>query len=75
MKLFRFNPNGYGEQAFVVAATKEDAIEALKTSVHNMDDNDNKDHYQDKIEVMIDEAGGYTIDEINPLDIVWSEIA
>jgi len=38
MKLYYFNPNGYGQQAFVCAESKELAIEALKN--HKIDDNE-----------------------------------
>lgn len=33
MRLYHFNPNTYGQQWFVMAASREDAIEAVRASI------------------------------------------
>jgi hypothetical protein len=83
MKLFHFNPNNYGEQAFVVADNKEQAIEFLKNSKPELNGVNEEDQYskilveyhKQKINAMIDCLDGYTIDEHPVGHVIFSEIS
>lgn len=73
MKLYRFNPPNYGEQAFVIAESKEKAIEALQNSkTENQDFCTDADH-QNLIFQMTN--GSYTIDEFEIGEVVFAEIS
>lgn len=82
MKLFYFNPRTYGAEAFVCAESKEKAVEYLKASKPEIwpgiseagAERENSWHQQ-KIEMMVNQQDGYTIDEFEPGEIVWSEIS
>jgi len=89
MKLFYFNPNGYGEQAFVAAETREEAIKALLATKPEKlpwgtddDQNRHNEYYQDKINKMVNclphykgSKDRYTIDEFPAGSVIFSEIA
>ena len=79
MKLFYFNPNGYGEEAFVVAENRKKAIKALKATKCKKDnkliDGFLKDYHKKKIHNMVNCLGDYTIDEFPVGHVVFSEIA
>lgn len=75
MSLYHFNPNDYGEQAFVCAESKDAAIEALKNSSAGENANKSeKAYHQQKIEDMVNCKDKYTIDEIPAGIPVFSEI-
>lgn len=82
MKLFYFNPHSYGMEAFICAESKEKAIECLlmsKPDTHpNYSESLQKDAeiwHNKKIQMMVNCTSGYTIDEFEPGQIVWSEIS
>jgi glutamine synthetase type III len=78
MKLFYFNPHDYGEQAFVVAETREEAMEKLRKAAKGAD----MVHTVETMikEVLADKKRGkygahtYTLDEV-PGDVAFSEIS
>jgi hypothetical protein len=76
MKLYYFNPNGFGEEAFVCAESKEKAIEyLLKTKPEGIPITDfNKEYHENMLNNMTNELNGYSIDEFKPGEVVFSEI-
>lgn len=79
MKLYYFNPKGYGDEAFVMAESKEDAIgyleKYLEEFLQNFDTTiDNAEwrmqYNKDKIQHMINGV----IEEHDVGSIIWSEI-
>lgn len=82
MKLFYFNPNDYGSEAFVCAESLEDAKKALINTKQELlpDLPENKDNrwnaiYHNKmIDEMIKSSGKRTIDEFEPGQVVFSDI-
>lgn len=80
MKLFYFNPNTYGEQAFVCADSVELAKIALSNELVKIDEKVKPrwDPVSDKnnlINKMINQLDGYTIEEIEPMTVIWAEIS
>jgi len=82
MNLYYFNPNGYGEEAFVCAESKEKAIEYLKTSERYRGSGEetpemekrNIEYHERKIKEMTSGVDGYTVEEYPPGEVVFSEI-
>jgi len=81
MKLYYFNPNSYGQEAFVCAESKEKAIEYLlstKSGVAEIHSEELKKDaelwHKDKIDRMINCKNKYTIDEFEVGQVVFSEI-
>lgn len=75
MKLFHFNPNGYGEEAFVMAKDKEAAIQAVKkTKADAHDSKSVREYHAHMINDMINSTGGYTIEEYPVGHVIFSEI-
>lgn len=85
MNLYHFNPNNYGEEAYVCAESREKAIEALKATKPdrspeddikcNCDPNHSKEYHESKINNMVNCLDGYTIDEYPVGTVIFSEIA
>ena len=87
MKLFYFNPNDYGQTAYVCAENKEEAINYLKKKVDKIiEDYNNKYDYeelkqhmiefkQQVLDNMINCKDKYTIDEYNVGDVILGEIS
>jgi len=77
-KLYYFNPHTYGETAFVVAETKEQAIQYLKDSKQKYEDTEYMkwwEYHKEHIEKMLDPKEGYTIDEYEQGQVFFSEIS
>lgn len=76
MRLFYFNPNNYGEEAFVMAETLEAAKEALRRAPSPGRGSEfHKAYHQEKIGKMINLKDGYTVDEYGEGEVVFSELA
>lgn len=85
MYLFYFNPNSYGEEAFVCAESPEDAKAALtkfyENKINKLQHFDKKvndfleDDYRQTLDLMVNCREGYTIDKFSPGEIVLSEIS
>lgn len=75
-RLFYFNPNGYGTEAFVVAENKEDAIEYLKKATEEkcLKDPSLADWFREDYQNMSTTNSNYTIDEHPIGNVVFSEI-
>lgn len=69
MNLYYFNPEGYGEEAFVCAESIEKAKEYLKNQ--KFDNPRDEKYYRDVINEMIN---NYKIEEHPVGHVVWSEI-
>jgi tellurite resistance protein len=69
MRLYHFNPNTYGMEAFVCAENKQKAIEALKKNTNY------SKFFKKKIINMTNETDGYTIDEHDVGEVVFSELS
>jgi hypothetical protein len=87
MKLYHFNPNDYGEEAFVCAESLEEAKNALIKTKKEIPPGPERDengmlnsliwdaHYQNsKVDNMVNCVNGYTIDEFESGQVVFSEI-
>ena len=78
VKLFHFNPNGRGGQAFVCAETKKDAIKALKSTVKadrsDCEEFGLEEFHAHHVKKMVEEKDGYTIDELPPDEVLFSKI-
>lgn len=71
MKLYHFNPHDYGDEAFVMAESKEKACEYLR----NSDKFEQGDYYESRtVEMMIAEDCKYVIEEYSVGEVVRSEI-
>ena len=70
MKLFFFNPNTYGTEAFVMAGSKEKVIEYLENSANLKE---NIEFYGGIVKRMVN-SERYTIDEFNVGEVIWDEI-
>lgn len=85
MNLYHFNPNNYGEEAYVCAESKEKAIEALKATkpyatpeddvACNREPGYSRQCHEEKINRMVNCLDGYTIDEYPMNHVIFSEIA
>lgn len=78
MKLYYINPHGYGQQYFVMAACKRQALTAVKQFIKE----DAKyewqveDYKRDWEEATVDNLPDeYTIDEYGDCEVIQSEIA
>lgn len=80
MKLYYLNPNGYGEQFFVMAESKEKAMESILKYIKGMSrmegdywdnehENFSKLHKEGKL------ANGYSLNEFSEGQVIRSEIA
>jgi len=74
MKLYYFNPNGYAEQAFVCAESKEEAIRAVEKAYPDYYKRCDGTWDKNGLNKMIIPTGKRTIDEIEPGQVVFSEI-
>lgn len=77
MKLYHFNPNTYGQQAFVCAENKELAIQALRLAFNKSIKNDPgcKDYYNRKFREMSNCLEKYTIEDHDPNHVCFAEIS
>ena len=82
MKLYHFNPNDYGEEAYVVAPDKAAAINVLLVSKPNLETVQNEvdrewhiQYHARKVAKMVTCSEGYTIDEHEPGTVIFSEVA
>ncbi len=81
MKLYYFNPNTYGAEAFVCAESKEQAKEYLsKTRKKEGESPDNIDCIlnqlrNEALDNMLNLVGKYTLDEFEPGKVVFAEIS
>ncbi len=78
MKLYYFNPNNYGEQAFVCAESPEKAKEYLLNSLVTYVANPTNwvDEYdREKVSVMANLEQGYTLEEYPVGKVCFSEIS
>lgn len=74
MKLFYFYPGGFGTQAFVCAEGLKEAKEALVKSLEKVSDLINKDFYGNAVENMVHQLDGYRIEELEPNEVVFTEL-
>lgn len=88
MNLYYFNPNDYGEEAFVCAESLEDAKNALIKTKKEVPPGPDRDengilntviwdayYHNIRIEDMVNCKNGYTIDVFAPGQVVFSEIS
>lgn len=87
MKLYYFNPNDYGEEAFVCAESLEDAKNALLKTKKEVPPGPERNkngifrnevweanYHNNMIDNMVNCKNKYTIDEFEPGQVVFSEI-
>lgn len=73
--MYYFNPEGYGQEYFVMAETREEAIMYVKRSIQNKIDQNKKDGYCYEVyEDIIKEIDDYRIDELPEGWVVQTEI-
>lgn len=75
MKLYHLNPNNYGEELFVIAESKEDAVGFFQQYIES-----DKHTYYDKHDAEVFKKDnwkmrGYTIDECEVGQVIESEVA
>lgn len=83
IKLYHFNPNGYGVEFFVAETSKENAYNKLIQFLKSKKEGTDADFYQDQLEIWekinINDPNNYpvkyTIDEYNVGEIIISEVA
>lgn len=79
MKLYYFNPNTYGEEAFVCASSLEEAKQSLlklkKEISEDLKGSWSIKYDNEKIDRMLNCVDKYTIDEFEIGEVVFSEIS
>jgi len=73
MNLYYFNPNSYGEEAFVCAESKEKAIEYLKLTITEKSSDYDKKKILNMTNPTIENE--YSIDEYPVGKVVFTEIS
>lgn len=79
MRLYYFNPNDYGEEAFVMAENEDQAKDALIIGLAKFVDDPRisdfaKEYEKSKVKSMVEGLSKYTIDSFGPGEVVYTEI-
>ena len=76
MKLYYFNPNGYGSEYFVMAKNKDKAYKSLLNYFKNKTEGTFAEHYKEElIKWTANFPLGYSLEEYSKGIVIESEIA
>lgn len=74
MFLFHFNPCGYGQEAFIMAESVEQAKEYL-IKQKDLFDEYNRKFMNRKIDMMVNETDGYVVNKYKVGEPIFGEIS
>lgn len=75
MKLFAFQPEGYGQQWFVASPDRETAIESVRQWIASQPDEWSREFYTERFNLMVNGWHGYRIEEHEINQPVHAEIS